>query len=153
MCRCTDIMLFQTRPYKASRQLLIPRIAAAGTSFSPLPCQAWYGYQRPPLGGRGRCRRACERTPLRGRRRCAASGHRKRASFFRLVVSPLMVARSFHATILARETQPPKTWTASKLDNLWTSETNWCKPPWSLLPDFVQKLCQSRAANIIITPY
>jgi hypothetical protein len=28
----------------ASRQLLIPRIAAAGTSFSPLPCQAWHGY-------------------------------------------------------------------------------------------------------------
>jgi hypothetical protein len=27
------------------------------------------GYQRPPRGGRGRCRRACERTPLRGRRR------------------------------------------------------------------------------------
>jgi hypothetical protein len=28
----------------ASRQLLIPRILAAGTSFSPLPCQAWHGY-------------------------------------------------------------------------------------------------------------
>jgi hypothetical protein len=28
----------------ASRQLLIPRIAAVGTSFSPLPCQAWHGY-------------------------------------------------------------------------------------------------------------
>jgi hypothetical protein len=28
----------------ASRQLLIPRIAVAGTSFSPLPCQAWHGY-------------------------------------------------------------------------------------------------------------
>jgi hypothetical protein len=26
------------------------------------------GYQRPLRGGRGRCRRACERTPLRGRR-------------------------------------------------------------------------------------
>jgi hypothetical protein len=23
---------------------MIPRIAAAGTSFSPLPCQAWHGY-------------------------------------------------------------------------------------------------------------
>jgi hypothetical protein len=32
------------------------------------------GFQRPPRGGRGRCRRACERTPLRGRRRCAAGG-------------------------------------------------------------------------------
>jgi hypothetical protein len=28
----------------ASRQLLIPWIAAAGTLFSPLPCQAWHGY-------------------------------------------------------------------------------------------------------------
>jgi hypothetical protein len=27
-----------------SRQLLIPRIAAVGTSFSPLQCQAWHGY-------------------------------------------------------------------------------------------------------------
>ena len=33
-----------------------------------------WGYQRPPRGGRGRCRRACERTPLLGRRRCAAGG-------------------------------------------------------------------------------
>jgi hypothetical protein len=23
---------------------VIPRIAAVGTSFSPLPCQAWHGY-------------------------------------------------------------------------------------------------------------
>jgi hypothetical protein len=23
---------------------MIPRIAAVGTSFSPLPCQAWHGY-------------------------------------------------------------------------------------------------------------
>jgi hypothetical protein len=28
----------------ASRQLLIPRITAVGTSFSPLPCQVWHGY-------------------------------------------------------------------------------------------------------------
>jgi hypothetical protein len=28
----------------ASRQLMIPRIEAAGTSFSPLPYQAWHGY-------------------------------------------------------------------------------------------------------------
>jgi hypothetical protein len=26
------------------RQLVIPRIATAGTSFSPLPCQACHGY-------------------------------------------------------------------------------------------------------------
>jgi hypothetical protein len=25
------------------RHMLIARIAAAGTSFSPLPCKAWYG--------------------------------------------------------------------------------------------------------------
>jgi hypothetical protein len=36
--------VFQNPPYKASRQLLIPRIANFGTSFSPLPCQAWHGY-------------------------------------------------------------------------------------------------------------
>jgi hypothetical protein len=35
---------FRNPPYMASRQLMIPRIAAAGTSFSPLPCQAWHGY-------------------------------------------------------------------------------------------------------------
>jgi hypothetical protein len=28
----------------ASRQLLIPRIAFAGTSVSPPPCRAWHGY-------------------------------------------------------------------------------------------------------------
>jgi hypothetical protein len=28
----------------AFRELLIPPIAAVGTSFSPLPCQAWHGY-------------------------------------------------------------------------------------------------------------
>ena len=44
MCRCTDIMFFQNPPYKASRQLLIPRIAAVGTSLSPLPCQTWHSY-------------------------------------------------------------------------------------------------------------
>jgi hypothetical protein len=41
---CTDIMFFQKPPYKASRHMLIPRIAATGTWFSPLPCQAWHGY-------------------------------------------------------------------------------------------------------------
>jgi hypothetical protein len=71
MCRCTDIMFFQNPPYRASRQLLIPRIAAVGISLSPL-----HAYQRPPRGGRDRCRRACERTPLRGHRRCAACGRR-----------------------------------------------------------------------------
>jgi hypothetical protein len=38
---CID---FQSPPYKASRQLMIPRIAATGTWFSPLPCQALHGY-------------------------------------------------------------------------------------------------------------
>jgi hypothetical protein len=37
-------MLFQNPPYMASRELLIPRIATVGTSFNPLPCQAWHGY-------------------------------------------------------------------------------------------------------------
>jgi hypothetical protein len=45
MCWCTDIMFFKNPPYRASRQLLIPRVAAIGTSFSPLPCQAWHGYK------------------------------------------------------------------------------------------------------------
>jgi hypothetical protein len=35
---------FQNPPYRASRQLLITRIVATGTSFSPLPCQAWQGH-------------------------------------------------------------------------------------------------------------
>jgi hypothetical protein len=35
---------FPKPPYMASRQLLIPRIVAVGTSFSLLPCQAWHGY-------------------------------------------------------------------------------------------------------------
>jgi hypothetical protein len=35
---------FPNPPYMASRQVLIPRIVAADTSFSPLPCQAWHGY-------------------------------------------------------------------------------------------------------------
>jgi hypothetical protein len=37
-------MFFQNPPYMASRHLLILRIAAVGTSFSPLLCQAWHGY-------------------------------------------------------------------------------------------------------------
>jgi hypothetical protein len=36
--------VFQNPPYKASRQLLIPRIATVGTSFSPVPCEASHGY-------------------------------------------------------------------------------------------------------------
>jgi hypothetical protein len=36
---------FQIPPYIASRHLLIPRIAATGTSFSPLPCQLWHRYR------------------------------------------------------------------------------------------------------------
>jgi hypothetical protein len=39
MCRCTEIMSFQNPPYMASRQLMIPRIVATGTSLSPLPCR------------------------------------------------------------------------------------------------------------------
>jgi hypothetical protein len=35
---------FQNSPYMVSRHLVIPRIATAGTSFSPLPCQAWHDY-------------------------------------------------------------------------------------------------------------
>jgi hypothetical protein len=68
----------------ASRQVMIPRIAAIVTSFSPLPCQAWHGYGVSNAhrgGGRGRCRRASERTPLRGRRRCAAGGRQDRRTY------------------------------------------------------------------------
>jgi hypothetical protein len=36
-------MIFQNPPYMASRHLEIPRITTAGTSFSPLPCQALQG--------------------------------------------------------------------------------------------------------------
>jgi hypothetical protein len=32
-------------PYMASRQMLIPRIAAIDTSFSPQTCQAWHVYR------------------------------------------------------------------------------------------------------------
>jgi hypothetical protein len=38
-------------------------------------------------------------------------------------------------------------------DNRWTAETNWCNPPWTLLPDLVQKLRQSGAEATIIAPY
>jgi hypothetical protein len=41
---CTDIMFFQSPPYMASRQLMIPRIAIVVISLSPLPCQAYHGY-------------------------------------------------------------------------------------------------------------
>jgi hypothetical protein len=37
-------MLFLNPPYMAFEHLMIPRIAAVGTSFNPLPCQAWHGY-------------------------------------------------------------------------------------------------------------
>jgi hypothetical protein len=37
-------MFFQNPPYRAPRHLLILRIAAVGTSFSPLPCLVWHGY-------------------------------------------------------------------------------------------------------------
>jgi hypothetical protein len=47
MCWCTDMMLFQNLAYMASRELMIPRITTAGTSFNPQPCQAWHGYGLP----------------------------------------------------------------------------------------------------------
>jgi hypothetical protein len=67
-----------------------PSVHGFPTSADPADRNCWYlvqphtvpsmarlhGYQRPPRGGRGRCRRACERTPLRGRRSCAAGGRR-----------------------------------------------------------------------------
>jgi hypothetical protein len=38
------MMIFQNPPYIASRHVqLTPRIETTGTSFSPLPCQAWHG--------------------------------------------------------------------------------------------------------------
>jgi hypothetical protein len=36
-------MIFRNPPSIAVRKLMIPRIAADGTSFNPLPCQAWHG--------------------------------------------------------------------------------------------------------------
>jgi hypothetical protein len=47
-----------------------------------------HGYQRPPRGGRGRCRRVCERTHLRGRRRRAPLG---------LLIGRRVTARRFRA--------------------------------------------------------
>jgi hypothetical protein len=38
-------------------------------------------------------------------------------------------------------------------DNLWIAETNSCNPPWTLLPDLVQKLRQSGAEAKVIEPY
>jgi hypothetical protein len=35
----------ESPPYMASRQLLITRIAAPGTSFSPPQWWAWHGYK------------------------------------------------------------------------------------------------------------
>jgi homogentisate 1,2-dioxygenase len=35
---------FQNPSYMVSRHLLVARIAATGTAFSPLPCKAWHGY-------------------------------------------------------------------------------------------------------------
>jgi hypothetical protein len=37
-------MIFQNPSQSAFRHLLIPRIAAANTSFRPLPCQTWHNY-------------------------------------------------------------------------------------------------------------
>jgi hypothetical protein len=71
-------LISKNLPYKAFRQLPIPRIAPASTSLSPRPSvpsmARQQGYKLPPRGGRGRCRRTCERTPVMGRSRCAAGG-------------------------------------------------------------------------------
>jgi hypothetical protein len=74
LCWCTDIMLFQT-PRNGFPTSVDPADRNCPYLAQPptVPSMARLrGYQRPLRGGRGRCRRACERTPLRGRRRCAA---------------------------------------------------------------------------------
>jgi hypothetical protein len=38
-------------------------------------------------------------------------------------------------------------------DRLWTSETNWCNPLWTLLPDLIQELRQFGAEATVIAPY
>jgi hypothetical protein len=38
-------------------------------------------------------------------------------------------------------------------DTRWTAETNRCNPPWTLLPDLLQKLRQSGAEATVIAPY
>ena len=38
-------------------------------------------------------------------------------------------------------------------DSAWTADNNWCNPPWSLLPDLVQKLRQSGAPATVIAPH
>jgi hypothetical protein len=70
---------FQNPLYMVSRHMMIPRIAAAGTSFSPLPCQAWHGYMV-TIAHRVEVEADADghasATPLLGRRRCAAGGRR-----------------------------------------------------------------------------
>jgi hypothetical protein len=54
----------------------------------------------------------------------------------------------------ASETQPPNDVDCLHLpDRLWTSETNWGIPPWTLLPDLVRKLRQLGAEATVIAPY
>jgi hypothetical protein len=64
---------------KTLRTWLIPRIAAAGTSFSPLPCHALYGYMftsahrvKVEVGAKGCASR--ERTPFGGAAGAPAAG-------------------------------------------------------------------------------
>jgi hypothetical protein len=37
-------------------------------------------------------------------------------------------------------------------DSSWREESNWCNPPWPLLPDLAQKLQQSGAAAMVVAP-
>jgi hypothetical protein len=77
MCWCTDIMFFPKPSVRGFSTAADPADRSCRYLVQPPTVQGLArlrGYQRPPRGGRGRCRRACERTPLRGRRRCAADG-------------------------------------------------------------------------------
>jgi hypothetical protein len=71
------------------------------------------GYQRPPRGGRGRGRRACERNPLNGRRPCAANGRH----------TPLITC-----LLLASGSSTPAPTYASSPSRLARSYTSLCVP-------------------------
>jgi hypothetical protein len=58
----------------ASRQLLIPRIAAVGTSFSPLPGHGYWVTSAHRVEVEVGADEHASATPLQGRRRCAAGG-------------------------------------------------------------------------------
>ena len=38
-------------------------------------------------------------------------------------------------------------------DSAWAEETNWCNPPWPLLPSLVAKLRSSQARAAVVAPY